>query len=72
MEETASTGELAMMAGMALTPIAMARAGGGEGMARAQWRGCRGGWASINGEATRRGGGSAADAPVRDGREGRN
>ena len=31
MEETASTGELAMMdmAGMALTPIAMARAGGG-------------------------------------------
>jgi hypothetical protein len=28
MEETASTGELAMMAGMALTPIAMARAGG--------------------------------------------
>jgi hypothetical protein len=31
MEETASTGELAMMAGMALTPIAMARAGGGLG-----------------------------------------
>jgi hypothetical protein len=29
MEETASTGELAMMAGMALTPIEMARAGGG-------------------------------------------
>jgi hypothetical protein len=29
MEETASTGELAKMAGMALTPIAMARAGGG-------------------------------------------
>jgi hypothetical protein len=72
MEETASTGELAMMAGMALTPIAMARAGGGEGTARAQWRGCRGGWASINGEAMRRGGGgSAADAPVRDEREGR-
>jgi hypothetical protein len=30
MEETASTGELAMMAGMALTPIAMARAGRGR------------------------------------------
>jgi hypothetical protein len=29
MEETASTGELAMMAGMALMPIEMARAGGG-------------------------------------------
>jgi hypothetical protein len=29
MEETASTGELTMMAGMALTPIEMARAGGG-------------------------------------------
>jgi hypothetical protein len=29
MEETASTSELAMMAGMALTPIEMARAGGG-------------------------------------------
>jgi hypothetical protein len=58
MEETASTGELAMMdmAGMALTPIAMARAGGGEGTAQAQWQGCRRGWASINGEATRRGG----------------
>jgi hypothetical protein len=53
MEVTASTGELAMMAGMALTPIEMARAGGGEGTARAQWQGCRGGWASINGEATR-------------------
>jgi hypothetical protein len=56
MEETASTGELAMMAGMALTPIGTARAGeGGEGTARAQWRDCRGGWASINGEATGRG-----------------
>jgi hypothetical protein len=31
MEETASTGELAMIAGMALMPIAMARAGGGGG-----------------------------------------
>jgi hypothetical protein len=29
MEGTTSTGELAMMAGMALTPIEMARAGGG-------------------------------------------
>jgi hypothetical protein len=29
MEETASTGELAMMAGMALTLIEMARVGGG-------------------------------------------
>jgi hypothetical protein len=47
MEETASTSELAMMAGMALTPIEMARV---------QWRGCRGGWASLNGEATGRGG----------------
>jgi hypothetical protein len=58
MEEMTSTGELAMMAGMVLTPIEMARAGGGggEGTTRVQWRGCRGGWASINGEATRRGG----------------
>jgi hypothetical protein len=32
MEETASTGELAMIAGMALMPIAMARAGGGGGV----------------------------------------
>jgi hypothetical protein len=56
MEETASTGELAMMVGMALTPIEMARAGGGEGTARVQWRGCRGGWASLNGEAMGRGG----------------
>jgi hypothetical protein len=31
MEGTASTGELAMMAGMALTPIEMARAGEGGG-----------------------------------------
>jgi hypothetical protein len=29
MVDTASTGELAMMVGMALTPIEMARAGGG-------------------------------------------
>jgi hypothetical protein len=59
-EETASTDELAMMAGMALTPIEMARAdGGGEGTARVQWRGYRGGWASLNGEATGRGGGGA-------------
>ena len=31
MEETASIGELPMMAGIALTPIEMARAGGGGG-----------------------------------------
>jgi hypothetical protein len=31
MEEMTSTGELAMMAGMVLTPIEMARAGGGGG-----------------------------------------
>jgi hypothetical protein len=43
MEVTASTGELAMTAGMVLMPIEMARAGRGEGTARAQWRGCRGG-----------------------------
>ena len=53
MEETASTGELAMMAGMALTPMRWLGQAGGEGTAQAQWRGCRGGWASINGEATR-------------------
>jgi hypothetical protein len=40
MEETASTGELAMMAGMALTPIEMARAGGGGGVrGRLEYRG---------------------------------
>jgi hypothetical protein len=50
MEETASTGELAMMAGMALTPMRWLGQAGGEGTAQAQWRGCRGGWASINGE----------------------
>jgi hypothetical protein len=55
-EETASTGELAMMAGMGLTPMRWLGQAGGEGTAQAQWRGCRGGWASINGEATRRGG----------------
>ena len=56
MEETASTGELAMMAGMALTPMRWLGQAGVEGTAQAQWWGCRGGWASINGEATRQGG----------------
>jgi hypothetical protein len=71
MEETASTGELAMMVGMALTPIAMARAGGGV-RGRLEHTG---GVVAEAGRALmvrRRGeGGSAADAPVRDGREGR-
>jgi hypothetical protein len=66
MEETSITGELAMMAGMALTPIEMARAGGGggEGTARAQWRGVARAGARLNGEATGReglGGGCAGD-----------
>ena len=48
MGETASTGELAMGTGMALTPIGTARAGrGGERSAQAQWRGCRGGWRAL-------------------------
>jgi hypothetical protein len=48
MGETASTGELAMGAGMALTPIGTARAGrGGVKSAQAQWRGCRGGWRAL-------------------------
>jgi hypothetical protein len=65
MEETVSTGELAMMAGMALTPIEMARAGGGEGTARHS-----GGGGGLLGPvhalmARRRGErGSATDAPV--------
>jgi hypothetical protein len=69
MEETASTGELAMMAGMALTPIEMARAGRGV-RGRLEYSG---GVVAEVGRALmarRRGeGGSAADAPVRDGRE---
>ena len=68
MEETASTGELAMMAGMALTPIEMARVGGVRGQLKYS-----GGVVAEVGRALmarRRGeGGSAADAPVRDGRE---
>jgi hypothetical protein len=64
-----STGELAMMVGVALTPIEMAWAdGGGEGTARVQWRDCRGGWASLNGEATGReglGGGCAGEGWAR-------
>jgi hypothetical protein len=56
MGETASTGELAMGTGMALTPIGTARAGrGGEWSAQAQWRSLSRGLAGINGEATRRG-----------------
>jgi hypothetical protein len=51
MEETASTGELAMMVGMALTPMRwlgqVGGGGGGEGTAQAQWRGCRGGWQAL-------------------------
>jgi hypothetical protein len=69
MEGTASTGELAMMAGMALTPIEMARAGeGGRGRV-----GYSGGVVAEVGRAlmARRRGerGSVADAPVRHGRE---
>jgi hypothetical protein len=66
MEETASTGELAMMAGMALTSIEMAR--------QARLRGWLGHSGRVVAEvgralmARRRGeGGLAADAPVRDG-----
>jgi hypothetical protein len=50
MEETMSTGELAVRAGMALTPmrwLGQAGGGGGEGSAQAQWRGCRGGWRAL-------------------------
>jgi hypothetical protein len=71
MEEMVSTGELAMMAGMALTPIAMARVGGGV-RGRLEHSGgvvMEAGRALM---ARRRGeGGSAEDAPARDGREGR-
>jgi hypothetical protein len=72
MEGTASTGELAMMVGMALTPIEMAWAGeGGRG-----WVGYSGGVVAEVGRAlmARRRGerGSAADASVRDGRERQN
>ena len=41
MEGTASADELAMMAGMALTPIEMAWVGRGEGTGRVQWWGGR-------------------------------
>jgi hypothetical protein len=48
MGETASTGELAVRAGMALTPVGTARAGcGGERSAQAQRLGCRGGWRAL-------------------------
>ena len=69
MEGTASTDELAMMAGMALTSIETARVGGGvRGRV-----GYSGGVVAEVGRAlmARRRGerGSAADAPVRHGRE---
>jgi hypothetical protein len=47
MEETASIGELAMMAGMVLTSMRWLGQAGGEGSAQAQWRGCRGGWRAL-------------------------
>jgi hypothetical protein len=66
MEETASTGELAMRAGRPHTPIEMARAGGGV----RRWLEYSGGVVAEVGRALMaRRGGSAADAPVRDGRE---
>ena len=69
MEGTASTDELAMMAGMALTSIQTARVGGGV----RGWVGYSGGVVAEVGRAlmARRRGerGSAADAPVRHGRE---
>jgi hypothetical protein len=69
MEETASTGELAMMAGMALTPIEMARAGGAGGGGGVRGRlGHSGGGllGPVHALMVRRRGerGSAADAPV--------
>jgi hypothetical protein len=68
MEGTASTDELAMMAGMALTSIETARVGGVRGRL-----GYSGGVVAEVGRAlmARRRGerGSAADAPVRHGRE---
>jgi hypothetical protein len=71
MEETVSTGKLAMMAGMVLTPIAMARAGGGV-RGRLEHSGGVVAEARRALMARRRGeGGSAAYAPVRDGRKGR-
>jgi hypothetical protein len=71
MEGTASTDELAMMAGMALTSIETARVGGGGGVRG--WVGYSGGVVAEVGcalMARRRGERvSAADAPVRHGRE---
>jgi hypothetical protein len=68
MGETASTGELAMGTGMALTPIGTARAGRGvSGRLKHSGGVCRGAWRALM--ARRRGEGrSAAIAPVRDGR----
>ena len=54
MEGTASTGELAMMAGMALTPIEMARAGGVRGRLGYSGGVVAEAGASLNGEATER------------------
>jgi hypothetical protein len=59
MGETVSTGELAMMAGMVLTPMRWLGQAGGEGSAQAQWRGCRGGWRALM--ARRRGEGDGTD-----------
>jgi hypothetical protein len=56
MEETTSTGELAMMAGMALTPMRWLRQAGGCGVGSSTVAGLSRRLASINGEATRRGG----------------
>jgi hypothetical protein len=53
------------MAGMALTPIEMARAGGGV-RGRLEYSG---GVVAEVGQALMARGGSAVDAPVRDGRE---
>jgi hypothetical protein len=69
MEGSASTGELAMMAGMALTSIETARTGGGV---RGRLGYSSGVVAKVGRAlmARRRGErGSAADAPVRHGRE---
>jgi hypothetical protein len=68
MGETASTGELTMMAGMVLTSTRwLGQAWGGEGSTQAQWQGCRPGWRALM--ARRRGEGAlGGDAPVRDGR----
>jgi hypothetical protein len=69
-ERDGEDGELrraSMMAGMEQTATRRLGQAEDEGTARAQWRGCRGGWRALM--ARRRGEGcSAAIAPVRDGR----